>query len=267
MRGVLKIAAVALGLAITPAIVTAGSSSAANPVLPVAQVTSFANQVEKDLAARGARVAIVARTGRDPSVLPAGVNYTHLAFWVFSDITYADGRRGQGYRVYNLYQRSGDLSASDLVQDSPADFFAAAYRLDAGVIVPAPTLQDKLLRVIQSPTYAALHNPRYAVLANPADTRFQNCTEHVLNVLMASLYDTSDSARIKANIAAHFEPQTIPVDGLQRALGGTVSAALTTADHGAVVKTATFGSVARFMEKHRLTQRIYRMTPQGASRF
>lgn len=267
MRAVIKIAAVALGLAMTPAIVAAGSSSAANPVLPVAQVASFADQVEKDLAARKARLAIVARTGRDPSILPAGVNFTHLAFWVLSDIVYADGSRGRGYRVYNLYQRAGDPSASDLVQDSPADFFAGAYRLDAGIIVPAPALQDKLLRVIQSPAYSALHNPRYAVLANPADPRFQNCTEHVLNVLMASLYDTANAAQIRANIAAHFEPQIIRVDGLQRALGGAVSAALTTADHGAVVKTATFGSVARFMEKHGLTQRIYRITPQGAARF
>lgn len=253
--------AVALGVGLTlgAGSVSAGSSSAANPVLPADQVAGFAVQVQNDLIDRGARVAIVARTGRDPALLPEGVQYTHLAFWVFSDMTYADGRRGTGYRVYNLYQRAGQPSVSDLVQDSPADFFAAAHKLDAGIIIPTPALQDRLLRVIDSPTYAALHNPRYAVLANPADGRFQNCTEHTLNVLMAAVYGTSDPARIKANIATYFKPQPIPVDGLQRALGGLASSALTTSDHGAQVKTATYGSVARFMQQFGLADRVYRL--------
>ncbi len=254
-------------IALTPTTLPAGSSSATDPVLPAAEVAAFSDQVQKDLAARGARVAIVARMGRDPDTLPAGITYTHLGFWVFSNITKADGSTGQGYRVYNLYQRSGDRTKSDLVQDSPADFFAGAKRLDGGIIIPDPRLQAKLLSVIQSPAYAALHNPRYSVLANPANGQFQNCTEHTLNIVMAALYDTSDPARIKANIAAHFTPQPVAVDGLQRALAPVLSNALSTSDHGAAVATATFGSLARFMQAHRLTQQVYRITPNGPARF
>ncbi len=254
-------------LTLLPFAARAGSSSAANPVLPVAEVAAFSDRVQRDLAARGAQVAIVSRMGRDPGTLPHGVTYTHVAFWVYAKITRADGSTGQGYRVYNLYQRAGDRTTSDLVQDSPADFFAAAHQLDAGVIIPDARLQAKLLRVIASPTYAALHNSRYAVLANPANSSFQNCTEHTLNVLMAALYDTSEPARIKANIAAHFEGQPIPVDALQRALGPALSGALTTSDHGAEVRTATFGSLARFMQTHDLSKAIYRITPDRVQRF
>ena len=246
-----------------PIAVCAGSSQATNPVLPAAEVARFSDQVQRDLAARGAQVAIVARMGRDPASLPDGVNYTHLGFWVYAQITHADGTTGRGYRVYNLYQRAGDRTASDLIQDSPADFFAGAKRLDAGIIIPDARLQSKLLQVINSPAYAALHNPRYAVLANPADGTYQNCTEHTLKVVMAALYGTADSARLHANIAAHFEGQTIPLDGLQRALGPAFSAALTTQDHGAVVKTATFGSLVRFMKAHRLSQVVYRISRDG----
>ncbi|MEL6684160.1 MAG: DUF2145 domain-containing protein [Pseudomonadota bacterium] len=252
---------------LAPAIGFAGSSAASNPVLPADQVASFANKVQRDLAARGANVAIVSRVGRDPAVLPDGINYTHVAFWVYARITKADGSTGMGYRVYNLYQRGGDLTRSDLVQDTPGDFFAGAHSLDAGIIIPDPRLQRKILDVIASPTYAALHNARYSVLANPRTGQFQNCTEHTLDVVMAALYDTSDPAQIKANIAAHFTPQPVRLNGVQRLFAPAASAALTTADHGANVGTATFGSIARFMEANNLDDEVYRITPTQVVRF
>jgi len=253
--------AILAALLALPSFANAGSSAAQNPILPVAQVTSFADTVQTYLADKGARVAIVSRMGRDPAVLPDGITYTHVAFWVFSKITLADGSTGQGYRVYNLYQLSDDPSRSALVQDSPADFFAGAVHLDAGIIVPKPALQQKLMRVINGPTYASLHNARYSVLANPRTTQFQNCTEHTVDVLMAALYDTHDPARIKANIAAHFTPQPIRVGGVKRALAVMASPAMTTADHGAQVDTATFGAIRRFMDQYGLTQHARRITP------
>lgn len=253
--------------AVAPGTAGAGSSEATRAVLPAGQVAAFADAVQHDLAARGANVAIVARTGRDPADLPDGVRYTHVAFWVYSAITNADGTEGRGYRVYNLYQRAGDATRSDLVQDSPADFIAGAQRMEVGVIVPDPRLQDTLLTVIAGPRYRQLHNPRYSVLANPADPRFQNCTEHTLHVLMAALYDTGDRARIRANVAAHFRPQPVALRGATRALAPLASGALTTADHGGAVATATFGSIARFMRSHGLADAVYRMTPQGTQRF
>ncbi|MHA6265201.1 DUF2145 domain-containing protein [Arenibacterium sp. CAU 1754] len=248
-------------LTILPSFATAGSSEAGNSKLPHADVAAFANRVQKDLAARGANVAIVARMGRDPSVLPRGVRYTHVSFWVFSNIKRADGSTGRGYQVYNLYQLSNDKSQSNLVQDTPADFMAGAHRLDVGVIIPDARLQKKLLKVIASPTYSTLHNPRYSVLSNPNTSQFQNCTEHTLDVIMASIYGTRSKPQIKANIAAYFQPQEIQLGGMKRVLASASSKALTTQDHGPKVATATFGSISRFMSANKLASRIYRITP------
>ncbi|QMU59548.1 MAG: DUF2145 domain-containing protein [Boseongicola sp.] len=253
-------------VALMPAVATAGSSEAGKPILSQHLVAQFSNRVQKDLAARGAHVAIVARTGRDPKSLPQGVRYTHLGFWVYSDITLADGSKGRGYNIYNLYQLADDKTRSRLVQDTPADFFAGAQKLDAGIIIPDVRLQQKLLNVITSPTYSALHNAKYSVLANPDNMRFQNCTEHTLDVLMASLYGTSNRAQIKANINAHFDPQVIRLGGLKRAFAPVASQALTTSDHGSTVATATFSSIARFMKQHDLTDKVYRITPQASYR-
>ncbi len=266
MKRLFTLIAVAL-IAALPTLTLAGSSAAGKSVLPQAEVATFANRVQTDLAARGANVAIVSRMGRDPAQMPDGILYTHLGIWVYSQITDADGNRGQGYRVYNLYQRDGDRTRSDLVQDSPAEFFAGAQRLDAGVIIPTPQLQRKILSVINSPTYAALHNPRYSVLANPRTSQYQNCTEHTLDVLIASIYGTSDIPQIKANITAYFEPQVVNVGGVKRALAAMASAAMNTDDHAATVGTATFGSVSRFLQHYNLAKDIYRITPANVSRF
>ena len=253
-------------VALAPTIAPAGSAEATLAIMPADQVATFSNRVQKDLAARGANVAIVARIGRDPKTLPEGIKYTHVAYWVYSQITEADGSKSFGYRAYNLYQTADDQTVSRLVQDTPADFFAGAQRLDAGIIIPDARLQKKLLAVIASPTYRSLHNTNYSVLANPANKRFQNCTEHTLDVMMAAIYGTSDRAQIKANIGAHFDTQEIRIGGLKRTFAPVTSGALTTSDHGAKIGTATFGSISRFMKEHELTNTIYRMTPDASYR-
>ncbi len=239
----------------------AGSRQSDDPTLPIGEVSAFADQVQKDLADRGAHVALVARVGRDPAQLPDGIAYTHVGIWVYSNIEMADGRSVRGYAVHNLYQRADDLNVSDLVQDYPADFFAGAYSLDAGVIVPDRRLQAKLLDVINASAYQKLHNPRYSVIANPDSNAFQNCTEHTLNLLMAALYDTEDMARIKANTEAHFEPQTVKISPLKRLIGPMVMDGVTMSDHTNTIRTTTFTTIADFMERFELVEDVYRLTP------
>ena len=239
----------------------AGSRQSDDPTLPIEEVSAFADQVQKDLASRGAHVALVARVGRDPAQLPDGIAYTHVGIWVYSNIEMADGRSVRGYAVHNLYQRADDLNVSDLVQDYPADFFAGAYSLDAGVVVPDPRLQAKLLDVINAPAYQKLHNPRYSVIANPDSNAFQNCTEHTLNLLMAALYDTEDMARIKANTEAHFKPQVVEISPLKRLIGPMVMDGVTMSDHTRTVRTTTFTTIADFMDRFDLVEDAYRLTP------
>jgi hypothetical protein len=84
---------------------------------------------------------------------------------------------------------------------------------------------------------------------------------------MSALYDTADPAQIKANVATHFAGQPVRLSGLQRILAPAASQALTTADHGSAVRTATFGAIARFMQSHDLDDVVYRVTPDRVSRF
>ena len=247
-----------------PSLAWAGSEPAAGaPVRSQQTIAAFTDELQRKLAEKGAHVAIVGRSGRSPDSLPDGIRYTHVAYWVYSEMTRADGSTYTGYRVYNLYQQGEDGRSSALIQDSPEEFFAASFELDAGIIIPDIRLQKKLLKTIASPTYEYLHNDSYAVLANPMTTTFQNCTEHTLDVLMASLYGTKDKARIKANINAYFDPQPVEVSGMKRLLAPAAAPALTTADHGSQVATATFGSIARFMRENNLDAHIYRHTAVG----
>jgi len=170
----------------------AGSQAHSPPNFPVDAIAAFAKQVERAAAAEGARVFIISRVGDAEDALPEGIHYTHTAFGVYSAISTADGRSVPGYAIYNLYQKAKDGSKSELVTDYPIDFFAGVYRLKAGIIIPTPAIQNRILAVITSATYKKLHNPQYSIVANPFNNTFQNCTEHTLDVINAAIYKTDD---------------------------------------------------------------------------
>ncbi len=221
------------------------------------EIISFAKKVEKSIAGKGARVAIVSRVGRSPEELPSGINYTHMAFWVYSNIQTADGRNIRGYQIYNLYQRSEELDVSDLVNDFPADFFAGVFELEAGIVIPKPKVQKAILDVIASGTYKKLHNPKYSVVASPFNNQYQNCTEYTLDVLMSALYRTDDMDQLKANAAEYFTPQTIHLSPLKTLFGPIFVEDFTTRDHNDAIETATFTTIKNFMQKYDLTLEDY----------
>ncbi|MBF0161585.1 MAG: DUF2145 domain-containing protein [Magnetococcales bacterium] len=214
------------------------------------QIVAFAKKVEKSLAEKGSRVAILARMGRPPSELPAGMHFTHVAFAVYSEITTTDGRKIPGYAIHNLYQRNKHPDVSDLVQDFPVDFFAAVAELEAGILIPSPELQKRLLALIASPTYQALHDPHYSVIANPYTLGRQNCTEFVLDVLHAAIYQTDDIERIKASERAYFVAQPVEVNPFKLMLGALFSAEVSTSDQPGPPVTATFEKIVEFLKQY-----------------
>ena len=262
-RSALLAGAALLAVAGEPA--RAGDSTAKpTVVLPPAQTAALATRVERDLAAKGVQVALVGRLGRPRAEMPEGISYTHVAYWVYSKVRRPDGDEGFGYVAHNLYQDAADPDRSALVQDLPADFFAGVQALDTGVIVPDPRLQAKLLDVLAGPRPASLYNPAYSLIANPYRDEYQNCTAYTLNLLMAALYATDDMARIKANTRAHFAAQTVDLGPMQRLLGPVFAKGVVVSDHaGGPVRTATFDTIARFMEGHGLVDEVYRLTPTG----
>lgn len=214
------------------------------------QIIKFAKKVEHTMADKGAYVAILARMGRPRSELPDGMHFTHVAFAVYSEITTGDGRKVPGYAIYNLYQKDNKPDVSDLVQDYPVDFFAGVAELEAGIIIPSAELQKRLLDVIASPTYATLHDPHYSVIANPYTLGRQNCTEFVLDVVNAAIYQTGDIRTIKANEKAYFVAQKVNVNPFKLLLGSMFSPEVSTSDQNGGAVTATFETIGAYLKKY-----------------
>lgn len=237
-------------------IATAGSNQSSDgaPNFEPQEIVQFAKHIEKILAERQVMVAIVGRIGRPQSELPPGIQFTHTAFWVYSMIQTEEGTVVPGYAIYNLYQRSNQPDRSDLVQDYPVDFMLGVYDLKVGIIVPRKAVQQRLIDVISSSTYQQLHNPDYSAIASPYNNRYQNCTEFVVNVIFASIYKTKNMQEIKANIQAWFAPQPVEVSRLKLAFGSLFMPDIKIADHKDKVATATFSTIAEFMETENLAE-------------
>ncbi len=227
------------------------------------EIVKFAKKVEKVLAQKGARVAIIARVGQPRNKLPEGVRFTHTAFAVYSQIETSGGKKIPGYAIYNLYQRTEEPNVSDLVQDFPVDFFAGVKLLETGIIIPTPELQRRLLEVLFSPTYKKLHNPHYSLIANPFTLGFQNCTEHTLDVIFAAIYKTNDIKVIKANEKAYFRPHKVEVNPLKLMLGSVFVADITTSDHPNAPETTTFTTIESFLSKNNAISETLIITPDN----
>lgn len=226
------------------------SGAQATSKFPPEKIITFAKQVERTLASEGARVAILARMGRPLSEMPEGMHFTHAAFAVYSNITLANGNVVPGYAIYNLYQKNDQPDVSQLVKDFPVDFFTGVAQLEAGILIPSAELQRRLLEIIGSPTYAALHDPRYSVIANPYTLGRQNCTEFVLDVVNAAIYQTDDIRIIKANTEAYFKAQPVKINPFKLMLGSMFSAEVSTSDQPGKPVTATFEKIVEYLQTH-----------------
>jgi len=141
--------------------------------------------------------------------LPEGIEFTHVAFAVYSSIELADGRKVPGHATYNLYQSDDRPNTSSLKQDYPFN------------------------------------------------SQFQNCTEFVLDVVNAAVYQTSDRQEIKMNEEAYFQPESVRIDGLTLLFATLFKPDITTSDHEGSVRTATFDSMARYMESQSLADEVF----------
>jgi hypothetical protein len=261
-------AAVVLGVAVcTPLSAWAqsgaadsGSPPAADARLTPEQAAAFSKQIETDLAAKGARVAIVFRTGRPHNKMPPGISYTHGAFWVYRTIHTQDGRDLPGYAVYNLFSGDGKtlpVTKSYLAQDWPFDFTRGSAVDDVAIIVPSPEMQRRLVAVIDSPTYVRLHNPSYSLIANPLSSKHQNCNGFMLDVIASAAWDTTDPAQIRADEKAHFHPSVIQAGPVKRLLAPLADPRIKTDDQSNLLVTATYESMSGFMKDNGLLEASY----------
>lgn len=211
------------------------------------QVAAFAKKVEKFAGSKGARAFIIARQGMPQSELPEQVQFTHVGLAIYSQIATADGRKLYGYAIHNLYQKPDDLDHSHLIMDYPIDFFVGAESLKAGIIIPTPALQQKLIATIESGGNQRLHNANYSIVSNPYSQKFQNCTEHLLDIVFAAIYQTENIQQIKVNEQAYFNGQAIRLSPIKRLLAPMIGSGVDLSDHPGQIKTVTFTSMARFL--------------------
>jgi len=253
-REVMKKLITCLLLITTATFTYAGSNQATEAKFKPEQIATFAKNVEKYAAKQGARAFIIARVGQPKSDLPKGINFTHTAIAVYSEITLGDGKKVNGYAIHNLYQDAKDSGKSSLITDYPVDFFWGAHELKAGIIIPTPALQQKIIEVIASGQNKALHNPKYSIISNPFNNKYQNCTEHTLNIINAAIYQTTDMKQLKANTKAYFERQRVHVSRFKLGLGSLFADGVTTKDHKGKVRTTSFGSIDKYLEKYGLVK-------------
>jgi hypothetical protein len=238
----------------------ASAAGTASAYLTGEQAAVFSKEVERDLAAKGARLAIVFRTGRPRSELPEGISYTHGAFWVYSPIELENSATTTGYAVYNLYHGDGTKLPKDksyLHQDFPLDFIAATAVDDVAVIIPSPEMQRRVLAIMDSPAYEALHVPAYSLVSNPLDPKYQNCNEFMLDVLAAAAWETTDMPQIKADLKAYYKPTKVKTNLLERLFGPMTDVRLKTDDQRGAIVTATYESMSAFMKDNGLLQETY----------
>lgn len=262
MRAAAGLAGAITALALVLAVpVTAEAGSDATPISPwsAEEAADFSKQIERDLAARGARVALVFRSGRAREDLPDGVRYTHGAFWVYSELETDDGRRIHGYAVHNLYHFEDDRRASYLEQDWPLNFTQGDVIGEVGILIPSPEMQRRLEFMLNTGADEVLHQPDYSLVSNPHDLRFQNCNEYLLDVMAAAAWETTDREQIKANLQAWFEPAPIRAGLLARLFGPSVDDRLRMEDQRGTIRTTTYSALARFLGDYDLLSAQYEL--------
>ncbi len=226
------------------------------------RIIDFSRQFEKALSEKSALVAIVARMDQPGSERPEGMRYTQVAFAVHSTITTPDGKKMPGYAIYALQQEEKHKDTSRLIQEFPADFFSNAAVLEAGIIIPTPRLQQRLLDVINSPVYSTLHDPHFSSIANPYTLGAQNDAEHTLDVICAALYRTSNIKRIKANEIAYFKAHPVKINPVRLKLDSLFESGMSSSDQPGSPETATFETIADFLQKFNKGSEVMRLVPQ-----
>jgi len=244
----------------------AGSTQITQAKLEPTKIVSFAKNVEKYAATKGARAFIIGRVGRPAKDLPKGIEFTHTAIALYSSIQLADGNTVKGYAIHNLYQNAEQVDKSALIVDYPVDFFWGVNELKAGIIIPTAELQQRLIATIASGKNKQLHNSNYSVIANPFTDQFQNCTEHTLDIVNSAIYQTTNKEKLKLNAKAHFNPQRVHTNPFKLMLGSMMMDDVTTKDHKGRVYTATFTTIASYLKNNNLVNEAVVFNQNGKVR-
>jgi hypothetical protein len=169
----------------------------------------LARKVDLHLNERGARVAVIARVGRDLSEY--GLRYSHVGLALRDD-------ERQRWKVLHLLNHCGRAD-SDLYEEGLGNFFLDdLFRFEALVHIPSVELQQRIATGVALGAPRKLHLPSYSLIAHPYSAKYQNSNQWVLE-FMASMVGWSEWSRSAAHqhlARANYEPSVLYLPPLKR---------------------------------------------------
>lgn len=268
------LAALVLGIALVAGAQAGQHCEARRPTVDamardLALAASVAEQLDERATRDGTRVVLIARAGQNLSEY--GLRWSHLG------IAYRDNEalagRGAWRVVHKLNQCGTDRS--QLYRQGLAEFFGdGLYAHEAGIVVPEPALQARLMPQLKNDRLLAwLHEPRYNMLAYPWSGPYQQSNQWAIETL-ALLAEPQVGSRLQARAwlrAMDYRPQTIHVSTVKR-LGARIGTAhIAFDDHpfdrrmAGQIDTVTVESVFAWMQRARLggSMQVLRPRPGG----
>jgi len=213
----------------------------------VVRAMDLAGRTARALDATGADVVVIARAGQDLRAYQ--LRYSHLG------LAYRDGGV---WRVMHKLNHCGGARA-DIYRQGLGEFFLDdLFEYQAGVAVPSPELQARLLPLLRDNRRATqLHEPAYNMLAYPWATRYQQSNQWAIETL-AYAQDPGAGSRERAQgwLQAHdYQPTTLKIAPLTRLGARATAANIAFDDHpnskrfSDRIETVTVDSVFAWLER------------------
>jgi len=184
----------------------------------VERAMTLAEHTAQRLDASGAQVVLVARVGQD--LRDHGQRYSHFG------IAYRDAP-GAPWRIAHKLNQCGTAQAAVYRQGLGEFFLDDLYDYEAGLVVPTPQVQARLLPALRdNRRLAQLHTPAYSMVAYPWAQAYQQSNQWAIETLAAA-QEPSISTRPQAQawLREHgYVPDALHLSAFQR-LGARMTAA------------------------------------------
>jgi len=221
-------------------------------VTSVQQGLALAERTVKRLDASGARVVVLARAGQD--LREHGLRYSHLGL-AYKDV--------DGWRVLHKLNECGTERAAIYLQGVGDFFLDTPFELVAGVVVPEPALQERLLVALKEARGRAyLHTRAYSMVAYPWATRYQQSNQWAIEFIASAIgSDVRDrSAAQRWLRVSGYQPTELHLSMLTRLGARMTMANVAFDDHpnelrfSSRIRTVTVDSVFAWLQRSGLAR-------------
>lgn len=213
----------------------------------VQRAMDLAFRTTRALDASGAQVVVLARSGQDLGKY--GLRWSHLG-WAY--------REGATWRVVHKLNQCGSATA-DLYRQGLGEFFLDdLFEYQAGIMVPTPDVQARLLPLLQDNGRAsALHVSAYSMLAYPWEQVYQQSNQWAIETLALS-QEPQAATRERAQAwlkAKGYEPTVLRLGPLTRLGARATAANIAFDDHPSDkrfsdrIETVTVDSVFEWLQR------------------